>query len=58
MNELTRHRAQGRDDTLGRIANLLVEDDTWRVRYLVLTTSSWWFGKKVLVAPQWATGVD
>ena len=29
----------------------------WAVRYLVVDTSNWWVGKKVLVAPQWALGV-
>ena len=24
------------------------------VRYLVIDTGKWWFGKKVLVAPQWS----
>jgi hypothetical protein len=28
------------------------------LRYLVVDTRNWWFGKKVLVAPQWASTVS
>ena len=35
-----------------------MDDETWRVRYLVVDTMNWWFGKKVLVAPDWATRVS
>ena len=35
-----------------------MDDQTWAVRYLVIDTSAWWFGKRVLIAPQWATSID
>ena len=35
-----------------------MDDQTWEVRYLVVETSAWWFGKRVLIAPQWATSID
>lgn len=28
---------------------------TWEIRYLVVDTRNWWIGKKVLVAPHWAS---
>ena len=28
------------------------------MRYLVIDTSNWWFGQKVLVAPHWASRVS
>jgi len=31
---------------------------TWRLPYLVVDTSDWWLGQKVLVAPQWASRVS
>ena len=26
---------------------------TWAIRYLVVDTSNWWMGHKVLIAPPW-----
>jgi hypothetical protein len=36
----------------------LFEDVTWATRYLVVDTGNWWFGKHVLVAPEWITGIS
>ena len=58
VNEVTGYHVQGADDAVGHVADFIVDDSTWDVRYLVIDTSNWWFGKKVLVAPHWATGVD
>ena len=35
----------------------LVDEETWAIRYLVVDTSNWWFGHKVLISPQWISGV-
>ncbi|MBM1170032.1 PRC-barrel domain-containing protein [Microvirga arabica] len=38
-----------RDGEIGNINDLLFEDDTWRARWLVVSTGSWLFGRKVLL---------
>ena len=38
----------------GQFAN----DEIWAIRYLIVNTNDWLFGKKVLVAPHWAHRVD
>ncbi len=40
---------EARDGEIGSISDLLFEDDTWRVRWLVVSTGSWLFGRKVLL---------
>lgn len=52
------YQIQGSDDAIGHIEDFVVDDETWQVRYLLIDTSNWWFGKKVLVAPDWATRVS
>jgi sporulation protein YlmC with PRC-barrel domain len=52
--ELRGYHIQGSDDTIGHLEDLIIDDETWTVRYLVIDTSNWWFGKKVLVSPLWA----
>ena len=57
-NELSGYHVQGSDDAIGHLAEFIVDDESWEVRYLVIDTSNWWLGKKVLVAPHWASRVS
>jgi hypothetical protein len=45
------------DGELGHVEDFLVDDATWSIRYMVVDTSNWWFGKKVLVSSEWITRV-
>jgi len=53
-NALRGYHIQGKDEAIGHVDDFIIDDETWEVRYLVIDTSNWWFGKKVLIAPQWA----
>ena len=46
------------DGDIGHVQGFLVEDGTWAVRYLIVDTSNWWLGHKVLIAPQWIKDVS
>jgi hypothetical protein len=56
--EVGGYHFQGSDEAIGRVEDFLVDDTTWQVRYMAIDTSSWWFGKKVLIAPHWASRID
>jgi hypothetical protein len=56
--ELRGYHVQGLDEAVGHIEDFIVDDATWEVRYLVIDTSDWWFGKKVLVAPRWTKRIS
>ena len=56
--ELRGYHIQGSDHSIGHVQDFIVDDETWAVRYLVVDTSNWWLGKKVLVAPHWASRVS
>jgi hypothetical protein len=58
VDEVRGYHVQGTDDAIGHVEDLIVDDETWAVRYLVVDTSNWWFGKKVLIAPAWANDVS
>ena len=45
------------DGEIGHVETLLVDERNWAIRYMVVNTSNWWLGHKVLVAPQWISGV-
>lgn len=56
--EIRGYHVQGSDAAIGHVDDFIVDDATWAVRYLVIDTRNWWFGKKVLIAPQWATRIS
>jgi sporulation protein YlmC with PRC-barrel domain len=39
------------DGEIGHVENVLIDDATWGVRYLIVDTSNWWLGKHVLISP-------
>ena len=46
------------DGDIGHVQGMLVEEDTWAIRYIIINTSNWWLGHQVLVAPQWIQAVS
>jgi hypothetical protein len=56
--EVRGYNIQASDESIGHIDDFIVEDDIWEIRYLVIDTSNWWLGKRVLVAPQWANRIS
>lgn len=43
---------QATDGDIGHVQGLLVDDETWAIRYMVVETGHWWLGHRVLIAPQ------
>ena len=41
------------DGDIGHVADFIIDEETWAIRYLVIDTQNWWPGKNVLVSPQW-----
>lgn len=37
---------------------MIVDDDIWTLRYLVVNTSDWWLGHQVPVAPAWISDIS
>ena len=55
---VTGYHIQATDGDIGHVADFLVDDYSWAIRYMIADTSNWWLGKKVLVAPAWIKRVD
>jgi hypothetical protein len=51
------YHVQANDGEIGHIAGFLVDEGTWAIRYLIVDTSNWWMGNKVLIAPNRISGV-
>lgn len=46
------------DGDMGHLQEMLVDEKTWSIRYLVVDTSSYWIGHEVLVSPDWVKRID
>jgi hypothetical protein len=56
-NEVIGYHIHATDGEIGHIDGLIVDEDTWAIRYIVVNTSNWWVGHKVLMDPEWITDV-
>ena len=57
-HEVTGYSIQAEDGEIGRVDDFVIDDETWEIRYLIVNTSNWWAGKKVLIAPIWIERVS
>lgn len=46
------------DETIGHLENLLIDDETWSIRYLIVGTKTWWPGAHVLISPYAVRAID
>ncbi len=46
------------DGDIGHVQGMLVDEDSWALRYLVVDTTNWWGGHQVLVAPKWIEAIS
>ncbi|MCJ7453203.1 MAG: PRC-barrel domain-containing protein [Steroidobacteraceae bacterium] len=55
--EVTGYHIEAVDGEIGHVQGMLVDEKSWAIRFLVVNTSNWWLGHKVLIAPEWITDV-
>lgn len=56
-SEVEGYSIKATDAKIGHVEEFVIEDETYRVRYLVIDTKDFLPGKKVLVAPEWIESV-
>lgn len=52
------YHIEASDGDIGHVEGLLVDEQTWAIRYMIVNTSNWWLGNQVLIAPQWIRNVS
>ncbi|WP_417387703.1 PRC-barrel domain-containing protein [Gimesia sp.] len=55
VSEVTGYNIQCMEDTLGHVEDIIVDTESWSLRYLVIDTRNWLPGKKVIIAFDWIT---
>ena len=58
LNEVTGYYIEATDGDIGHVEELIVDTETWEIRYLVIDTKNWWPGKKVIISPKWVSTID
>jgi hypothetical protein len=57
-NTVIGHYITATDGDIAPLEDLLVDDHTWAIRYMVVNTSNWWGGHRALVATPWIRDVS
>lgn len=57
-NAVVGYQIEASDGEIGHVQGLLVDEESWAIRYLVVSTGNWWKGHELLVAPQWIQRVN
>ena len=57
-NAVLHYHVHARDGEIGHVHGLLVDEETWSVRYMIVNTSAWWLGHELLIAPPWIRNVS
>jgi len=56
--EVMKYHIHASDGDIGHVQSVLVDEETWAIRYFIVETSNWWLGHQVLIAPQWIKAVS
>lgn len=46
---------QANDGEIGHLEDLILHDQNWMIRFMIVDTRNWWPGKKVMIEPFWIT---
>jgi hypothetical protein len=55
---LSGYRIEAQDGEIGHVDDFLYDEETWRLRYLVIDTRTWLPGRRVLVSIEWTSNVS
>jgi PRC-barrel domain protein len=58
MEAVTGYHIHAVDGEIGHVADFLVDDANWSIRYVAVDTRNWWPGKKVLISPRSVQAID
>jgi hypothetical protein len=58
IEAVTGYHIHAIDGEIGHVADFLVDEDGWSIRYVAVDTRNWWPGKRVLIAPRSVRTID
>ena len=51
INEVATYHIHATDGKIGRVEDFIIDDETWTIRYLIVSIGNKWSEKKVLISP-------
>lgn len=58
INSLLGFAMAATDGEIGKVKDFYFDDKTWTIRYLIVETGSWLYGRKVLISPEALLATD
>jgi len=58
VHQVTGYAIEAVDGAIGHVQDFVLEDASWRIRFVLVDTRNWWAGKKVLIGPERIRGVE
>lgn len=58
MRDLKNTRIEATDGDIGHVEEFYFDDEKWAVRYMIVDTAAWIFGRKVLISPYSVESLD
>jgi sporulation protein YlmC with PRC-barrel domain len=58
MRDVTGHAIHATDGEIGHVEDFIIDDETWAIRYLIVSTQNVLPGKKALISPHWIERVS
>ena len=55
---VTGYHIHATDGEIGHVKDFLVNDANWSIHYLIVDTTNWWAGNKVLISPRSVQQID
>jgi hypothetical protein len=56
--EMVRYHLRETDGRIGHVVDFLIDEETWKIRFIEVDTRNWWPGKRVLIAPERVESID
>ncbi|MDF1740950.1 MAG: PRC-barrel domain-containing protein [Verrucomicrobiales bacterium] len=57
-DEVVGYEVISNGESIGKVDDFIVETHPWRIRYLVVRTGNWMFGKRVILSPEWVADIS
>ena len=57
-HEIIGYRIEAKDCSFGHVEDFIIDDETWRIQYLVIDTKNWLPGKPSLIDIGWVDSFD
>jgi sporulation protein YlmC with PRC-barrel domain len=52
------YEVESSDGAVGKVSDFILDDETWSIRYLIVKTGNWLWGKQVMISPRWIGSVS